>query len=294
MSVPRPGIAHATLIANDLDGACEAYVAQLSMGVAARERLDAADAAVLGLHDLAGAPLAWLANSEGMSILRVIHDPRAAPCEPMFRHGWLSLEVLVGDIDSLAAGLRAPFKVLGAPADLELSAAIRAAQVLGPCGELLYLTQIKAEVPPFDLPMTAATVAVPFIGVTATPDRDASQRAWAALLGARGWAFETRITVLNRAHGKPLDGRYPVAVLPMPGKCMVEIDQVELPPAPARRASGLHSLCLQLPAIDDATLQAGGWTLERHGARRRLNGPAGEHVELAPLAAAAPVTSTVV
>ena len=173
------------------------------MGVANRGTLATEDAAALGLADLVGAPLAWLANGEGEGegepILRVIEDPRAMAAEPMFRHGWLALEILVGDIDGLAAGLHAPFKVLGAPANLELSDAIRAAQVRGPCGELLYLTQIKAAVPPFDLPMTAARVAVPFIGVTITPDRDASRRAWGALLGAAGWAFDTRITVLNRA-----------------------------------------------------------------------------------------------
>jgi len=97
--------------------------------------------------------------------------------------------------------------VLGPAANLELSDAIRVAQVLGPCGELLYLTQIKAPVPPFDLPMTDATVAATFIGVMTTPDRDAWQRAWSGLLGAPGWAFDTRITVLNRAYGRPLQGR---------------------------------------------------------------------------------------
>src|SRR5690606_11335682 len=151
-------------------------------------------------------------------VLRIIEDPQAIVGEPMFRHGWLSLEVLVGDIDTLAAGLQPPFKVLGAAANLELSDAIRAAQVLGPCGELLYLTRIKAPVPPFDLPMTDATIASTCIGVMTTHDREASQRAWSALLGAKGWAFDTKITVLNRAHGKPLEGRYPVAVVPMPGQ----------------------------------------------------------------------------
>ena len=250
------------------------------MGVASRGTLATEDAAALGLADLVGAPLAWLANGEGEPILRVIEDPRAMAAEPMFRHGWLALEILVGDIDGLAAGLHAPFKVLGAPANLELSDAIRAAQVRGPCGELLYLTQIKAAVPPFDLPMTAARVAVPFIGVTITPDRDASRRAWGALLGAAGWAFDTRITVLNRAYGRPLDGRYPVAVLPMPGQCMVEIDQVELGAAPAGRNAGLHSLCLRLPAVDAAALQANGWRLAHRGPRLGLIGPAGEHIEL--------------
>ena len=276
----RPGIAHATLLAPDLAATCDAYASQLSMSVASRGRLDAGDAAVLGLPGLAGAPVAWLANSEGASVLRVVEDASAVPGQPMFRHGWLSLEVLVGDVDGLCAGLQAPFTVLGAPADLELSDAIRAAQVLGPCGEMLYLTRIKAPVPPFDLPMTDAPVSVPFIGVISTPDRDASRRAWGALLGAEGWAFDTKITVLNRALGKPLDDRYPVAVVPMPGQCMVEIDQVGLPPCDGARAAGLHSLGLRLPAVDDARLRDAGWTLERHGARASLTGPAGEHVEL--------------
>lgn len=279
MSAPQ-GIIHATLIAPDLDAVCEAYVAQLSMRVHQRGTLAAEDAAALDLQDLAGAPLAWLANSNGEPVLRVIGDRNAVVAQPMFRHGWLSLEVLVGDIDTLAAGLRAPFIVLGAAANLELSDAIRAAQVLGPCGELLYLTQIKAQVPPFDLPMTDATVASTFIGVMTTPDRTASQQAWSALLGAKGWAFDTKITVLNRAYGKPLEGRYPVAVVPMPGQCMVEIDEVELPPAPAVRHAGQHSLALRLPAMDDAVLADAGWKVCKVGARRSLRGPAGEHVEL--------------
>ena len=276
----KQGIIHATLIAADLQQVCDAYVAQLALQLQQRGTLQADDAAALDLVDLIGAPLAWLANSAGEPVLRVIEDPHALVAEPMFRHGWLSLEVLVGDIDTLAAGLRAPFKVLGPAANLELSDAIRAAQVLGPCGELLYLTQIKAPVPPFDLPMTDATVANTFIGVMTTPDRDASQRAWSALLGAKGWAFDTKITVLNRAYGKALDGRYPVAVVPMPGQCMVEIDQVELPASKGLRHAGQYSLRLRLPAVDAAVLAEAGWVVMDAGERRSLRGPAGEHVEL--------------
>ena len=276
----KQGIIHATLIAPDLQQVCDAYVAQLDLQVQQQGTLSTDDAAALDLHDLAGASLAWLANSAGEPVLRVIEDPAAVVAEPMFRHGWLSLEVLVGDIDTLAAGLQPPFKVLGAAANLELSDAIRAAQVLGPCGELLYLTQIKAQVPPFDLPMTDASVANTFIGVMTTPDRDASQHAWSALLGAKGWAFDTKITVLNRAYGKPLEGRFPVAVVPMPGQCMVEIDQVELPVAAPRRHAGQYSLALRLPAVADGALRDAGWEVTVVGARRSLRGPAGEHVEL--------------
>jgi len=278
---PRPGIAHATLLTPDLKSACTAWRKQLAINVHPGT-LDAADAAVLDLPDLAGAPMAWFSNCEDQRIVRVIEDPGTLITEPMFHHGWLALEILVGDIDALAATLRPPFHVLGAPANLELSDAIRAAQVLGPCGELLYLTQIKESVPPFDLPMTTAPVAAPFIGVISTPERTASQRAWSALLGADGWAFETKITVLNRAHGKSLDTRYPVAVVPMPGQCLVEIDQIELSTStpPRSRAAGMYSLCLQLDQIDPDRLRDAGWRLEQHGHRYSLHGPAGEHVEL--------------
>lgn len=274
------GIVHATLLAPDLEALCAAYAAQLSMQVASRGILDTSDAALLALPDLAGAPLAWLANSAGQPVLRVIEDRAAVVAAPMFRHGWLSLEVLVGDIDTLAAGLTAPFRVLGAPANLELSDAIRAAQVLGPAGELLYLTQIKDQVPPFDLPMTDQPLAATFIGVMTTPDRAASQAAWAALLGAPGWTFETKITVLNRAYGKPLDGRYPVAVVPMPGQCMVEIDEVVLPATASARHAGVHSLALRLPPVAAAQLLASGWRSVGDGGQRGWFGPAGEHVQL--------------
>src|SRR6218665_590024 len=117
----KQGIVHATLIAPDLQQVCDAYVAQLAMQVQQRATLSVEDAAVLQLPDLTGAASAWLANSAGEAVLRVIEDPDAIVAEPMFRHGWLSLEVLVGDIDALAAGLHAPFKVVGAAANLELS-----------------------------------------------------------------------------------------------------------------------------------------------------------------------------
>ncbi|MGV8942149.1 MAG: VOC family protein [Lysobacter sp.] len=297
----REGILHATLISPDLHATCAAYADQLGLTVGERGTLDAATADVLGLPDLRDQALVWLANEAGEAILRVIEDPASVVGAPMFRHGWLSLEILVADVDALVGGLRAPFRVLRPPGDLELSPAIRASQVLGPCGEMLYLTSIKAPVPPFDLPMSDARLSHTFIGVMSTPDRAASQAAWAALAGHPGWAFDTKITVLNDAFGRELSDRYPVAVVPLPGQCMVEIDQVVLPPgdptdaAPTaaaqsagtdglRRRAGQHSLALHLQALPEG-LAAAGWhrLAEVEGDTGRqlgLIGPAGEHVQL--------------
>lgn len=279
------GIIHATLVAPDLELACASYVEQLGLTVAVRETLDCATAAMLDLADLAGKPMVWLANTAGERILRLIEDPQAQMGEPMHRHGWLSLEILVADVDTLVDELRPPFRILGAPANLELSEAIRASQVLGPCGEMLYLTSVKEPVPPFDLPMTDARLSHTFISVMTTPNRTASQTAWAALAGETGWAFDTKITVLNRAFGRDLAGRYPVAVVPLPGQCMVEIDEVarEHPVAPGRRA-GQHSIALRLPALPDDLNSAGWRTVDECSdeANRYLGliGPAGEHIQL--------------
>ncbi|MEO9000597.1 MAG: hypothetical protein ABI287_03500, partial [Rhodanobacter sp.] len=98
-ATPRHGILHATLIAPDLQTACSAYLAQLGVTVCKRGELDADTAQLLGLDDLRSHAVAWLANEAGEPILRLIEDVQAVPNEPMFHHGWLALEVLVGDVD---------------------------------------------------------------------------------------------------------------------------------------------------------------------------------------------------
>lgn len=219
-------ITSATLLARDLDAATEGY---RCLGLTPRVRfvLAAREAGHLELPHAAGARGAWFGTADGEPWLRVIEAPGAPLVEPMRRHGWLALEVLVGDVDRLAARLGPPhWRVLGPPADLDVSPHIRACQVLGPCGELVYLTQVRADVPPFELPRTTAAVGGLFIAVLSTPDREATARAWEALAGRAAWRFDTRITVLNRALGRPLEARYPVAVLQFRGRCLLEIDEV--------------------------------------------------------------------
>lgn len=295
------GILHVTLIAPELDAACIAYREQLGLEVSVRGMLEPDLAGVLGLSDLAGQPVAWLANRAGECILRLVEDPQAKRVAPTFRHGWLSLEVLVADVDAVVSGLRAPFRILRPPADLELSSAIRASQILGPCGEMLYLTAIKETVLPFDLPMSDERVSHTFIGVISSPSRATSLAAWAALAGHPGWSFDKKITVLNDAFGRDLADRYPVAVVPLPGQTMVEIDEVQLPQGDSadpdgmagargansnqsRRFAGQHSIALRLPALPD-DLASAGWNRiadVRFGGERHVGlvGPTGEHVQL--------------
>jgi hypothetical protein len=278
-------IASATVLAPDLDAACASYARALQLHSGPVDALDAGLAAHLDLPALAGARMAWL-GPPAAPWLRVIEARGAPIAVPMRRHGWLSLEVLVGRCDALAAALPPDWTVIGPPADLEVSPNIRACQAIGPCGEMYYLTEVKAPVPPFELPQTQALVDRPFIVVLSTPDRARTQAAWEALAGRSAWAFETKITVLNRELGRPLGQRYPVAVLQFRERCLVEIDEVDLPNATHDAISaGTWLVSIERDGLEAghdglgpiATFQGTGYG----GARSALwRGPCGERVEL--------------
>ena len=278
-------VASATILAPDFDAALASYARALHLRPAARGTLAPDLAAHLDLRALAGARMAWLGPPDA-PWLRVIEAPQAVPAVPMRRHGWLSLEVLVGDVDALAAALPPDWTVLGPPADLDVSPHIRACQALGPCGEMYYLTEVKAPVPPFELPQTRALVDRPFIVVLSTPDRARTQAAWEALAGRSAWAFDTRITVLNRELGRPLGERYPVAVIQFRERCLIEIDEVALPPADAGALpAGTWLDSLERDALDDAGPGLGPASrfdgTGYGGARAALwRGPCGDRVEL--------------
>jgi hypothetical protein len=283
---PRLGrIASATVLAPDLDAACASYARALHLQVGPIRTLPADLARHLDLPTLAGARLAWL-GPEDAPWLRVIELHDAPMVVPMRRHGWLSLEVLVGRCDVLAAALPPDWTVIGPPADLDVSPHIRACQAIGPCGEMYYLTEVKAPVPPFELPQTQALVDRPFIVVLSTPDRARTQAAWEALAGRSAWAFDTKITVLNRELGRPLEQRYPVAVLQFRERCLVEIDEVDLPDAPqAAISAGTWLVSIERDGLEQgldglgpiATFDGSGYD----GARSALwRGPCGERVEL--------------
>jgi hypothetical protein len=220
----------ATLIVSDMQPVQAAYCA-LGLSVIRRGVVDSRQAQRWGHALLANA--AWLelaAATDLQPLLRLIELPDTPPRPTRFSHGWMALEILVRDVDALAQRLPiAGFDVVGPPADLDVSPHIRAMQVVGPAGEMLYLTQVRAPVPPFQLPMSAALthdIGPLFIGVLSTPSRAATLQACAALQPAACLSFDTKITVLNRAWGQAVGALWPVATAQLAGDCLLEIDEV--------------------------------------------------------------------
>ncbi len=177
----------------------------------------------------AGAQYAILASASDAAWIRLIEDPVAAKdFVPFETHGWLSLEVSVNDVDTLAVKLAGSgFKIIGEPANLDVSDAIRAMQVQGPSGEILYLTEVRDDVPPFELPKASTEVDNLFIPVMITPSRDESADMFMQFDGLDKFLFDTKITVINKAYGYEILRKHPVAVLQLADNSMIELDQID-------------------------------------------------------------------
>jgi hypothetical protein len=222
---------HATLIVADAQLMVQAYAA-LGLVVVERSVLGDEQAQAWGQAQLAGLGVTWLAPLGAAPLLRLIELPGTLPRPTRLSHGWLALELLVRDVDALAPRLAdSGFRIVGAPADLAFSPSIRAMQVTGPAGEMLYLTQVKLPVPPFELPLSADLPATQdlgalFIAVMSVPSRAALLQACAAMAPRSTLQFDTKVTVLNQALARPSDHVWPVATLQWHGASLFEIDEV--------------------------------------------------------------------
>jgi hypothetical protein len=249
----------ATLVTDRLDACVAAWTDCLDHRPGPEGPLPDGTARRWGAPDISGARSLWLHNALGEPWLRIVEVADATP-RPAFRHlGWQALEIAVTDVDALAARLaRSAFTILGEPADLDVSDAIRAMQVRGPAGELLYLTEVRDAVPGFELPRARCAVDRLFIPVLLAADRDSAARCYRRLPGPTPLTFETRIGVLNRARGLPPETRHPVATLQLAGANLIEIDEVaELPPPAPGVQPGIAAVAFAVTAGSDPASQPG-------------------------------------
>lgn len=220
-------VALCTLIARDGQAATDAYTQWMHQVVNWSGPLPADTAVAVGLGELAGNRSWLLSNKVSRQWLQIIEHRDAPDRDALNSFGWMAMETLVEDVDALAESLAgSPFELLRPPADLDVSDKIRACQARGPAGEILYLTQVSGEVPPFDLPQCQAPVDHLFIPVLSTPSRDCSLADYSGISGNEGISFDTRITVVNQARGFELERRHPVATLQLAGQALIEIDQI--------------------------------------------------------------------
>lgn len=285
----------ATISTANLDRVARLYDHWLDYKVRERGRVSADLAASWGAPKTAGKAYILLSADAAPDVyIRAVQGPAVRDYHPMTTFGWNAIEIIVEAPDELRERLRnSPFKVLGEPKPLGGYPSIRAFQVQGPDGEVLYLTAETGDRTKSILPSPGGPVGRVFIMVVAGPDIE-KQLAWfsSSFDMARGTVRMRSVGVLRRAQSLMADELLPLTTLRLaqPGN-LIELDgysakagprgsaKGKLPPGVAMASFTVRSLeALHIPFITPPAVHAGiGYAGHRSATAR---GPVGELVEL--------------
>ncbi len=273
-----PGaIAGFTIVTSDVDLAAQAYAGFLGYRHDGIEYIGASAATAWRAPGLTNARQAMLRPPSGNHrFIRFVEAAQAPGYVPLRHHGWNAIEIVVQDLERVAAGLEAsPFTVLGPPETLDLGFTdrIRAMQLAGPSGEVLYLTEIDGPVPGFALPVAQGPVDCAFVAVLGTSSVETSRRFYAALFATDpGPTLEARIGCLSAAHGLPSPTKYALATIALPDMCLIEIDAYPPSAAPLLPTSCGLAAGIAIVSFDALPGEAPGLIV----------GPDGEFIEILP------------
>jgi len=222
-------ISTVTINAPDLPATIAAYQRHLDYRVAADGALSHELARCWGRPQLAGRRCVLMEPESGAdTYLRFVQGPAYASYEPLACVGWNAAEIIVRDVNALAERLAgSPFNVIGPPANLSFSDKIRAMQVVGPAGEVLYLTQISERLAAFDTPEATCDIDRVFIVILGGASLEALQDYYQRQFGVpRTPVIPSVVSVLSAQYGLPRDHKHPIAALPLRGQCYLEADEM--------------------------------------------------------------------
>ena len=159
--------------------------------------------------------------------MRFVEQPAHPDFVPLRSYGWAAIGICVEDV--LAANARmegSPFEIIGPPREIDGLPAIYPMQVKGPDGEVVYLTQIRDDLPAYDLPHAASPIDKLFILVMACSDLDASLDWMEKHAGVeKGRDMEIVYTMRASAFGAPLDELHRIATMIHGRDVFLELDQ---------------------------------------------------------------------
>ncbi|MEM7445988.1 MAG: VOC family protein [Pseudomonadota bacterium] len=233
----------ATIVTGDLDRACAAYSAGLGMERIAEGQIGDQLASLWQTPDLSDARWAYLApGDDSVGGLRLVEAPDPPPkVHPLTTFGWGAVELSVIEPERLKGPLEdAGFRILGAPRPLGSNPAIRAMQVAGPDGEVLYLTDVRAYEGSLDIHRATRPVDRAFIAVITCRDLPAARGFYEDRFAVRRVSdHEVDVPVLRDAMNLPDDGRIRISSLQMSGGCLIEHDQYPSSASERPTAAGL-------------------------------------------------------
>lgn len=159
--------------------------------------------------------------------LRLVEGDCPPDYVPLRTYGWAAIEICVADVLKANARMTSsPFKIIGPPREIEGLPAIYPMQVKGPDGEIVYLTQIRSDLPAYDLPRAASAIDKLFICVLACKDMRATIRWFEDVVGLQlGRIMEIEYTMLASAFGAPKERLYEISTVVHERDVFLELDQ---------------------------------------------------------------------
>jgi hypothetical protein len=195
-------------------------------------------ASLWGFPDLSGTPSLLMAPEAASDfVFRFIELPAEPGYRAFTRHGWHAAELIVDRVDPLADQLRdSPFEIVAPPLDLSFCPDIRAMQIRGPGGEIIYLTEFKKPVPGLDSPPARCAVDRTFIVIVGGKSLEGMQQYFLRTFGVPETPpMESRVQTMALEFGLSREHRFRLAALPLRSRCYIEADEM---PAEARPLPG--------------------------------------------------------
>jgi len=186
----------------DLEKSLADYKQWLGYDVVETGTLDADMAAHLQAPAMAGRRYAVTQPQSGTPVfIRFIEGTPVPDYAPLRSFGWASLEITVQDCDGLHDALKtSPFEIIGPPALLDFSDKIYPMQAVGIAGEVLYLNEVRGNLPDYDLPIAQSPVDHIFITILATPDMQTGLDYYVDQFGwSQGNSYDVPYSVINNA-----------------------------------------------------------------------------------------------
>ena len=277
-----------TLITANLDASLSAYQGELGYTLVRRETVSKALAQHWHQAELEGCEMALLQPASDTPVfMRFIGVPTAEPITP--KPGWFALEICVKDVYALHEILLSGtnFTPLAEPKPLPFTDKVVPMQCRGPQGEILYLNEVRGNLPDIDLPLASSQVDHLFISILSANDMEESISFYEKLLDIRvNERHEIPYKTINRVYGLPLETTHKLATLGAPRSVTLEIDQTPSPKPPSDKLSeGIWMISFTVDTLDETQGEIFnlGQVPYNGATATTISGPSGEKVELIKL-----------
>ncbi|CAM3816223.1 hypothetical protein [Litorimonas haliclonae] len=218
----------ATLVVTDLKRSCELYTEWLEYSVIEKGEIPSDLAESWGTPKTAGRPFAVLQPASGAEVfLRFIEQPAVPEYKALSTYGWNAVEICTQDTPKVAERMeKSPFEIIGPPAEIAGLPTIFPMQVKGPDEEIVYLTQIRGDLPNYNLPRAGSFIDKLFILVMGCSDfRNSKDWLVNHLDLSAGRDMSIDYTMINKAFGLPEGTQHEIATLIHEKDVFLEVDQ---------------------------------------------------------------------